>query len=311
MKFVFLGVGIGALLIQGCASTPKMPGQYEVIDGHRIHIHCTGVSGNRPTVVIEGGMSGVSPFYARLQQGLEVQTRVCTYDRAGLGWSEPSDGPRDAKSMAAQLHWLLRAANVPPPYVLAGHSLGGLIVLSYQHEYRNDVAGLVLLDSSYPGQSWNEKSMLKTYRWARIAASLGVTHIYNPTRAWFSGLPDDQRAAVLYFSNQPSVYEATMGEIKGLNTSSAQTAEIKSVGDMPLLVVTAGGQCDPAIEAEPQKSRCAEWASNWNLQQEKLAHLSSKGRHITLPDATHYSLVTDEKIASEVVRLIMETLKTD
>jgi hypothetical protein len=102
-----------------------------------------------------------------------------------------------------------------------------------------------------------------------------------------------------------------MGEIKGLNTSSAQTAEIKSVGDMPLLVVTAGGQCDPAIEAEPQKSRCAEWASNWNLQQEKLAHLSSKGRHITLPDATHYSLVTDEKIASEVVRLIMETLKTD
>jgi pimeloyl-ACP methyl ester carboxylesterase len=311
MKFVLLTLGIGTLLISGCAATPKMPGQLVAVDGRRIHIHCTGENANHATIIIEGGMSGVSPFYVRLQQGLEKVTRVCTYDRAGLGWSDPIDVPRDAKRIATELHALLRVANVSPPYILAGHSLGGLIALSYQHEYPNDIAGLVLLDSSYPGQTWNEKSLLKTYRWTQLAAAIGIIHLYNPTREWYAALPDNERAALLYFSNQSSIYKATMGEIKGLNVSGEQTAEIKSVGDIPLLVVTAGKQCNPATKSEEQKARCAEFANKWNLHHEQLTHLSPNGQHITFPDATHFSLVTDEKIAGEVVKLIVGILSTD
>ncbi len=77
---------------------------------------------------------------------------MCSYDRAGLGWSDSSADPRDAQHMVHELHALLEAAHIAPPYVLAGHSLGGLLILAYTRRYPDEVAGLVFLDSSHPQQ---------------------------------------------------------------------------------------------------------------------------------------------------------------
>lgn len=305
-------VGLLVLALAGCAVAPSAPGKLIDVDGRKVHLDCTGVESQSPTFVIVGGMSGVSTFYTRLQQGLGKSTRVCTYDRAGLGWSDPIDGIRDAHQMAIELHALLRAANIPPPYVLAGHSLGGLAVLSYQHSHASEVAGLVLLDSSYPGQKWDETSVLKTYRLARVAAALGITRFYNPTRTWYADLPEREREALLYFSNQPSIYKATMGEIRGFNASSTQTAEIKSVGDIPLLVVTAGDRCSAIDDSKKDfKARCETAANNWTEQHAKIARLSSRGHHVTFPAATHYTLITNEAIASQVVNLIAKDVLVD
>ena len=116
------------------------------VQGYRLHIHCVG-SGS-PTVVIDGGAGAWSIFYAHIQIRLSG-ARVCTYDRAGLGWSEPRPGPRTSARMVEELHLLLHAAGVQPPLVLVGHSLGGYNVRIYQARYSEEVGALVLLDAAH------------------------------------------------------------------------------------------------------------------------------------------------------------------
>jgi hypothetical protein len=124
------------------------PGQLIDVGGHRLHLNCTG-SGS-PTVVLEPGLGEVSPAMAWIAPAVAHDTRVCVYDRAGRGWSDPADGPQDAAQTAADLHTLLDRGHIPGPYVLAGHSFGGLYVLTFAATYPDQVAGLVLLDSTAP-----------------------------------------------------------------------------------------------------------------------------------------------------------------
>ena len=124
------------------------PGQLVDIGGHRLHLHCTG-SGS-PTVILEPGGGGSSSDMGWVAPAVARDTRVCVYDRAGRGWSDPVDGPQDGATIAADLHTLLQRAHVPGPYVLAGHSFGGLYVQIFAAQFPDEVAGLVLLDSTAP-----------------------------------------------------------------------------------------------------------------------------------------------------------------
>src|SRR5215210_1314230 len=127
------------------------PGQLVDVGGYRLHINCTGTGS--PTVVIVSGLGDWSTSWGGYVQPEVAQTtRVCTYDRAGLGWSDASSLPSDAAQFAKELHTLLQNANIPGPYVMVGHSLGGLIVRIFVHEYASEVAGVVLIDSMSPKQ---------------------------------------------------------------------------------------------------------------------------------------------------------------
>src|SRR5512140_2116427 len=121
------------------------PGKMVDVGGYRLHINCTG-SGS-PTVVIESGWGASSAGWAWVQPEVAKTTRVCTYDRAGMGWSEASPEPRTAREYAKELHTLLTNAKEPGPYVLVGHSMGGYTVLVYAHDYPAEVSGLVLIDA--------------------------------------------------------------------------------------------------------------------------------------------------------------------
>ena len=121
------------------------PGQMVDVGGYRLHINCTG-SGS-PTVVIESGWGDLSASWGWVQPEVAKTTRICTYDRAGMGWSEASPQPRTAREFAKELHTLLVKANEPGPYVLVGHSMGGFTVLVYAHDYPDEVSGLVLIDA--------------------------------------------------------------------------------------------------------------------------------------------------------------------
>ena len=121
------------------------PGQMVDVGGYRLHINCTG-SGS-PTVVIDAGWGDSSAGWGWVQPEVAKTTRICTYDRAGMGWSEASPQPRTAREFAKELHTLLAKANEPGPYVLVGHSLGGYTVRVYAHDYPAEVAGLVLIDA--------------------------------------------------------------------------------------------------------------------------------------------------------------------
>jgi pimeloyl-ACP methyl ester carboxylesterase len=125
-----------------------MPGQLVDVGGYRLHLHCTG-SGT-PAVVLEPGLGGGSSDLAWIAPTVARDSTVCVYDRPGRGWSDAATGPQDGAQIAADLHTLLDRAHVPGPYVLAGHSFGGLYVLSFAAQFPDQVAGLVLLDSTAP-----------------------------------------------------------------------------------------------------------------------------------------------------------------
>ena len=121
-----------------------MPGQLIDVGGHRLHLSCTG-SGT-PTVVLEPGAGEMSSILGWIAPAVARATRVCVHDRAGRGWSEPADSAQDGAQIATDLRALLERGHVPGPYVLAGHSFGGLYVLTFAACYPNEVAGMVLVD---------------------------------------------------------------------------------------------------------------------------------------------------------------------
>jgi len=129
------------------------PGQMVDVGGYRLHLYCVGknVEGS-PTVILEHGLGATSAAWARVQPEIAQTTRVCAYDRAGMGWSDPGPAPRDAEHIVTELHSLLQNAGIPGPYVLVGWSFGGLYVRMYAGKYPTEVSGIVLLDSSHHDQ---------------------------------------------------------------------------------------------------------------------------------------------------------------
>src|SRR5215210_7284679 len=127
------------------------PGELVNVGNHSLHINCVGEGG--PTVILEAASLGMSAHWVRVQQQVAQTTRVCAYDRAGMGWSERSPEPRDARQVSSELHTLLEGAGgIEGPYVLVGHSYGGLYARMYAARYSEEVAGVVLVDSSHPEQ---------------------------------------------------------------------------------------------------------------------------------------------------------------
>src|SRR3954449_4805098 len=127
-------------------TTVAMDCQLVDVGPYRLHLQCTGSRG--PTVVLEPGGGGSAASLGLIAPAVARDSRVCVYDRAGRGWSDPAVSPPDGAQIATDLHTLLNRAHVPGPYVLAGHSFGGLYVRTYAAKYPNDVAGLVLVDST-------------------------------------------------------------------------------------------------------------------------------------------------------------------
>ena len=124
------------------------PGEMIDVGGYSLHINCVGQG--TPTVVLDSGLGDFSAQWVRVQREVSGTTRVCAYDRAGMGWSEMGPEPRDAGQITSELHTLLDRAGIEGPYVLVGHSLGGLSMLTYANRYPDEVAGVALVESSHP-----------------------------------------------------------------------------------------------------------------------------------------------------------------
>src|SRR5215210_3533682 len=122
------------------------PGEMVDVGGYRLHINCVGQGS--PTVVLDSGSGAFSAHWVRVQREVSGTTRVCAYDRAGMGWSEMGPNPRDAKQISSELHTLLKGAGIKGPYVLVGHSFGGMYMQTYAHRHPDEVTGVVLVDSS-------------------------------------------------------------------------------------------------------------------------------------------------------------------
>jgi len=247
------------------------PGQLVDVGGHRLHINCTGTGS--PTVVIEAGLGDWSTSWAGyVQPELAKTTRVCTYDRAGLGWSDASPLPSDAAHFARELHTLLQNANIPGPYVMVGHSLGGFIVRIFAHDYASEVAGVVLVDSMNPKQvteSLSNKLALFSSIEAAVAR-FGVGQLIVKLPAIASGAPPNGEAYYpLYI--RPQSLQTTAKEYQQLPASAAEAAAVKTFGDLPLIVLTAKLNDNPG----------------WPEWQNELLQLSSNSEHLFAENSGH------------------------
>jgi pimeloyl-ACP methyl ester carboxylesterase len=281
------------------------PGQLIDIGGYRLHLYCTGESTDgSPTVILEQGLGGMSPAWALIQPEVAKVTRVCAYDRAGLGWSDPApkDTPRDGQQVASELHTLLQKANIPGPYVMVGHSSGGLYVLSFAHQYPTDVVGMALLDSSHPDQ-WNTpvaqelyKSNARLYSITSTLARLGVLRLRALSQPKL-GLPDLPNKELLAFNSATQDWDEQAKEFFATPDIDNEVRAAGSLGNLPLFVLTATDHGGPA-----------EMERTWQGLQNQLAGLSTNSVHKVLEGARHESLWADPKYTGESVTAILKVV---
>lgn len=220
------------------------PGRMVDIGGYRLHIHCTG-SGS-PTVVVESGWGDSSASWGWVQPEVAKVTRICTYDRAGMGWSEPSPQPRTAREFAQELHTLLVNANEPGPYVLVGHSLGGYTVRVYAHDYPAEVSGLVLIDAQdlpssdvvtptpKPGGASLTSLMARICILRLLAGPLGS----------IQNLPPEDKQAYKAASVTPRFAQTFLDEGRGMSEGGMQARAVTTLGGLPLIVLSRGKDQD-------------------------------------------------------------------
>ena len=282
------------------ARAHPMPGQLVDIGGHRLHLSCTG-SGS-PTVVLEPGGGEMSAVLGWIEPAVAADTRVCVYDRAGRGWSEPADAPQDATQIATDLHALLQRGEVAGPYVMAGHSFGGLYVQTFAALYPDEVAGMVLIDSTAPvpttepsaASSDTEDSynlMGRVSALVSASAQLGVGRLYGQFD--YDSLPPAARAQARASVAKGGQLGSTIEEYLLANSSMEQAAALESLGDKPLIVLEAGSGSAP----------------DWPAKQEAMAALSTNSAHRVVDGATHASLIADEGDAAVTTQAILDVVR--
>jgi pimeloyl-ACP methyl ester carboxylesterase len=276
-----------------------MRGQLVKVGDRKMHIDCSGQGS--PTVILDAGLGDTYVSWRKVQPEIAKISRVCSYDRAGLGYSDSSSGPRTSRVFAQELHALLQAAGIAPPYVLVGHSMGGYNVRLYASLYPTEVVGMVLVDSSHPDQENRFPPELKNMEgsWQREAQFLEYSMLLGVPR--LIGLCDNdpvQRAAECNFH---SAREGA-AELKGIQESAAQTGATGSLGDMPLAVLSHDPD-KPSTELPPDLAKPTNEA--WEKMQEELAHLSTRGTQTIAKNSGHYIQIDRPDIVLDAVRNVV------
>lgn len=297
---VIASVGGGYETVSAATDTaPSMPGQLINVGGHRLHLHCTG-SGS-PTVVLQPGGGEMSSNMGWIAPRVARETRVCVYDRAGRGWSDPADTTQDATQIATDLRTLLRRGDVPGPYVLAGHSFGGLYVLTFAARYPEQVAGMVLVDTTAPAAEpvTATRDAVGSYDLlGRVSilistsARIGLTRLYSPLE--FGELPPQPRAEVRASIATGSNLRSTVDEYMQANASAREAASLTDFGDKPLVVMTAGIGSDATLVAK----------------HEELATLSTNSVLRVIDGAKHATLIADEQDSAATTQAILDAVSS-
>jgi len=254
------------------------PGRLVDIGGFRLNLNCSGKGS--PTVILEAGLGDFMGEWSRVQPEIAKFTRVCSYDRAGYGGSDPGPMPRTSSRIVEELHRLLQSAGEPRPYLLVGSSFGGYNVRVFNGKYPNEVAGLLLVDATQEDQysllpkAWQtiSKEMLERWRsqagWSSLYIDFGVARMLLRLR----GLRPSRLVL------QSKYLKARASELEQIQVSAAQARAAGTLGDKPLLVLTAGKITDPSLRGGLSASDFDRFENTWvNDLQMRLMRLSSRG----------------------------------
>lgn len=247
--------------------------------GRSLYAHCEGTGS--PTVILEAGFGGTSNDWSEVQGPVSRATRTCAYDRAGLGSSLPIPGVHDAADEIGDLSRLLDDADIPPPYVLVGHSYGGLLVRLFAHTYPFETAGIVLVDAMGRDQD-------------------------RRLRAIWQAQPARVRRQV------PDPTADPVQDGVDLLAGEALDAKLGTMGDTPLVVITRGQLLDAALQTLPPTMR-TQVAHQWETMQNELAALSSDRIHVIALRSGHFVQRSPDgqpDVVVDAVLAIIHTVRT-
>lgn len=297
--FLLISVLYQQVAIRRDRASHPPPGQLVGVNGRHFHINCTGSGG--PTVLIDAGNANFSLDWTHIQGEVDETTRVCTFDRAGYGWSDPGPQPRDASSVVEELHALLVAAGEAGPYVLVGHSLGGVHTRLFAARYPDETAAMVLIDTSTEivyAAEFEETMATQTgfYQVMRLLTGFGLLRLFGPLLGeglqppMLNGLPADVRETYLLLTLNPTFFTTALAELDTLQTSMEQTEQALNgttpLGDLPLIVLTAG-QAEVASGPNPTQTKRVAAPEIQVEQQAKLATFSTRGEQRVIAESGH------------------------
>ncbi|HXD25004.1 MAG TPA: alpha/beta hydrolase [Propionibacteriaceae bacterium] len=303
------GATYEAIMAAGDDTRYPAPGQRVDVGGYRLHVHCVG-EGN-PTVVLDAGLGGFSLDWSLVQPELAATTRVCAYDRAGYGWSDPSPHARTPSQIADELHTLLVNAGIQGPYVLVGHSAAGKHVRLFASRYPQAVVGMVLVDARHESVDTNRSpealagehtQQRRFQRTISAAARIGLVRAFWAA-AWPQVFPATQNLSTETRA-EIGVLQARSGQVKTvlkedalLTHDNAQLSSAPSLGDVPLMVLAAGQN----VEHDPL----------WLPAQQQLAGLSSNAKLIVVEGSSHYIHWDQPMLVAGAIRQVVEAARTD
>jgi pimeloyl-ACP methyl ester carboxylesterase len=293
------------------------PGTLVDVGAYRLHIHCVG-SGD-PTVILEAGAGGNWLDWSLVQESIAEFTRVCSYDRAGFGWSEGNNQPLAAQRVAADLNTLLTNASVDPPYALVGHSVGGIYVRSFARQYPQGVAGMVLVESSHESQGSRmpaeltsvDPALLRLLSICRAVAPFGLMRLLNVAESFTTGLPfsDEHKRAYVATMNRTGYCSSVANEYEAADRSTKQQDPPGPLGDMPLFVISAGPQLltdSSTTDADEVQTRAD---SIWRILQTDLAELSTNSTHIFADESGHYVQYDQPEVVIAAIRQVVDAVR--
>ena len=305
------------------------PGTLVDIGGFRLHLHCTG--NGSPTIVLDAALGASSLSWSIVQPELARLSRVCSYDRGGFGWSDPGPMPRTADRIAEELHILLERARVPPPYVLVGHSFGGLVALIFARRFRSVISGLVLVDPAHaedwvtpaPKEQVQIDRGVRLCRYGAVTARIGLARVVSTlvgfgqirtarllvnvaSRRGLSRqdeailapvrkLPPELRPTLAQFWSKPHFFEALGSQIESVCVSAGKVLEATAggYGDLPLVTISS---------TDPGAYRLR--------QQDAMATLSTRGRHIMASQSGHWIPLDQPQVVIDAVKEVVTAARS-
>jgi len=289
--------------------THSPPGVLVDVNGYKMHLYCLGEGS--PTVILESGLNDSWLSWYKVQPVVAKFTRVCSYDRAGVGWSDTQPEPPHSRSIAVHLHSLLNNAGVKPPYVLVGHSIGGIHVRVYQNMYPSDVVGMVLVDSTHP--DWKKRLPSQVMKWiplqrfeyklAKLAMRFGVLRFFG---LLCGNGPAEIRDMLRTVECQTRWAETQVTEYDEFYSGADEGPTATSLASMPLVVLSHDpdkGGLPGFIGADVAKLN----ETALGQMQEELSHLSMRGTRVVAKGATHYIQLDRPDLVIDAVHLTVAT----
>jgi len=275
------------------------PGKLVEVDGRRMHFQSVG-SGSL-TVILEAGLGAISSVWGWIQPEIGKFTRVVSYDRAGLGWSDADTASPSGQRIAWRLHRLLQASGIDGPYVLVGHSMGGLLVRVFANQYPDEVVGMVLVDASHPDQHKRHPDIqrhmhagFQLLKKSPFLAGFGWVRFIGLFHSQVDGLPARERSEAEAFLSSHCHLATTLKESLAWNTLCAEVRCTRGLGNKPLAVVSAGKGLFPGGA----------------VLQAELVALAATGTHRVVDGATHLTLVTHRDYAMSVVEAVRQVVES-